>query len=72
MRVLVRTDDETELQRNELSRGRRRRVYARRRRAPKNANGPTPYVPGYGLMCLRAYSEAVADGLGPVGDGLSL
>ncbi|KAJ0451033.1 hypothetical protein HanHA300_Chr15g0562991 [Helianthus annuus] len=39
MHVLVRTDDETELQRNELSRGRRRRVYARRHGLPKMQTG---------------------------------
>ncbi|KAJ0589469.1 hypothetical protein HanIR_Chr04g0186621 [Helianthus annuus] len=36
MRVLVRTDDETELQKTANSRGRRRRVWGRRRRAPES------------------------------------
>ncbi|KAJ0810583.1 hypothetical protein HanPI659440_Chr01g0028661 [Helianthus annuus] len=36
MRVLVRTDDETELQKTAVSRGRRRRVWGRRRRAPES------------------------------------
>ncbi|KAJ0558562.1 hypothetical protein HanIR_Chr07g0337681 [Helianthus annuus] len=36
MRVLVRTDDETELQKNAKSRGRSRRAWGRRRRALEN------------------------------------
>ncbi|KAJ0923929.1 hypothetical protein HanPSC8_Chr05g0222361 [Helianthus annuus] len=70
MRVLVRTDDETELQKTAVSRGRRRRVWGVADGLQKVNFCADGLISCLRVFGLRVNARPVADGPRGVGDGL--